>query len=223
MSDSATPSRPPLVGREPSYRCCSVGSRTRGTAMAPSSGSAASLASVRRDSRRRSAPLQWPGAHASCGAVVSRQTAHRRTGHGLRSSGRSSENEAARTSPRSSGSTAGRLAVLVPELQKSGSASPQLPSRETESDRFLLFDAVRTFLQRACCDRLLVLVIDDVHHAGRNSLLLLEFIARELTNWKALVILTCRDDENSTSVRQTFGELARIGVQSLPLTGVGVE
>ena len=103
MSDSATPSRPPLVGREPSYRCCSVGSRTRGAAMAPSSGSAARPASVRRDSRRRSAPWQRPGAHASCGAVVSRQTAHRRTGHGLRSSARSSGNGAARTSPRSSG------------------------------------------------------------------------------------------------------------------------
>ena len=119
------------------------------------------------------------------------------------------------------GSTAGRLAVLVPELQQSGPASPQRPSRE--SDRFLLFDAVRTFLQRACCDRPLVLVIDDVHHAGRNSLLLLEFIARELANWKALIVLTCRDDEISLSVRQTFGELARVGVQSLPLTGVGVE
>ena len=62
-----------------------------------------------------------------------------------------------------------------------------------------------------------------MHHAGRNSLLLLEFIARELANWKALIVLTCRDDEISLSVRQTFGELARVGVQSLPLTGVGVE
>ena len=67
------------------------------------------------------------------------------------------------------------------------------------------------------------MIIDDVHHAGRNSLLLLEFIARELASWKALVILTCRDGENSTTVRQTFGELARVGVESLPLTGVGVE
>ena len=68
--------------------------------MAPSSGSAARLVSVRRDSLRRSAPVQRPGAHASCGAAVSRETAHRRTGHGLRSSGRSSENGAARISPR---------------------------------------------------------------------------------------------------------------------------
>jgi DNA-binding CsgD family transcriptional regulator len=121
------------------------------------------------------------------------------------------------------GSGAGRLVALVPELQKSRPTPPQLPSRETASDRFLLFDTVRTFLQRAACDRLLVLIIDDVHHAGRNSLLLLELIAQELTRWKALVILTCRDDEISPSVRQTFGELARVGVQHLPLTGVGVQ
>ena len=62
-----------------------------------------------------------------------------------------------------------------------------------------------------------------MQYAGRNSLLLLEFIARELTSWNALVVLTCRDDEISPSVRQTFGELARVGVQHLPLTGVGVE
>jgi DNA-binding CsgD family transcriptional regulator/tetratricopeptide (TPR) repeat protein len=121
------------------------------------------------------------------------------------------------------GSAAGRLAILVPELRHSGPASPLLPSTETESDRFLFFDAVRTFLQRACSDHPLVLVIDDVHHAGRNSLLLLEFITRELAGWKALVILACRDDEISPRVRQTFGELARVGVQHLPLTGVGVE
>jgi predicted ATPase len=117
------------------------------------------------------------------------------------------------------GSTADRLAALVPELHQGGPASPPLPSRETASDRFLLFDAVRSFLQRACRDRLLVLIIADVHHAGRNSLLLLELIARELTGWKTLVVLTCRDDEISASVKQTFGELARVGVQHLPTTG----
>jgi DNA-binding CsgD family transcriptional regulator len=121
------------------------------------------------------------------------------------------------------GSTAGRLAVLLPELQQSGSSSPQPPPRETASDRFLLFEAVRTFLERACSDRPVVLIIDDVQHAGRNSLLLLEFIARELASWKVLIVVTCRDDDISPSVRQTLGELARVGVQTLPLTGVDVE
>ena len=182
--------------------------------MAPSSGSAASLGSVRQDSRRKSAPLQRPGTHASSRAAVSRQTAHRRYWPWAEIVRAFIRERSRKDFAAIVGSAAGRLAVLVPELQKSGPASPQLPPRETESDRFLLFDAVRTFLQRACCDRLLVLVIDDVHHAGRNSLLLLEFIAQELTSWKALVILTCRDDEISPSVRQTFGELARVGVQT---------
>jgi DNA-binding CsgD family transcriptional regulator len=121
------------------------------------------------------------------------------------------------------GSAAGRLAILVPELRPARAVSPLVPSTETGSDRFLIFEAVRTFLQRACVDRVLVVVIDDVHHAGRNSLLLLEFIARELTGWKALIVLTSRDEEVSPSVRQTFGELARVGLQDLHLTGVGVE
>jgi predicted ATPase len=116
---------------------------------------------------------------------------------------------------------ADRLTVLLPELQRS-TATPPRPNQRA-SDRLLLFDAVRTFLQQACSDRPLVLVIDDVHYAGRNSLLLLEFIAWELSRWKALVVLTCRDDEISPALKQTFGELARVGMRNLPLTGIDRE
>ena len=221
MADSATASRPPLVGREHELSLLLRGlddaRRGHGTLVwisgEPGVGKTrlaqevGALAAARdacvlwsRCIEADGAPPYWPWAEIVRAFMRER-----------------SRKEFAAIA----GSVAGRLAVFVPELQKSGPASPQLPSRE--SDRFLLFDAVRTFLQRACCDRLLVLVIDDVQYAGRNSLLLLEFIARELTNWKALVILTCRDDEISPSVRQTFGELARVGVQNLPLTGVGVE
>jgi ATP/maltotriose-dependent transcriptional regulator MalT len=119
--------------------------------------------------------------------------------------------------------TADRLAILAPELHQSGPSSPPVPSREAVTERFLLFDAVRRFLERASRDRPLVLVIDDVHQAGRNSLLLLEFIARELAACKVLLVLTCRDDEISPTVTQTFGELARVGLEHLPLTGVGLE
>jgi DNA-binding CsgD family transcriptional regulator len=223
MSDSATPSRPPLVGREPelSLLIRSLENAGRGvgtlvwisgeagvgkTRLAQEIGAEAAARGATvlwsRCIEADGAPPYWPWAEILRAFVRERSRAD---------------------FDAMVGSAVGRLAILVPELGPTRLASPQVPSTETGSDRFLIFEAVRTFLQRASCDHLLVVVIDDVHQAGRNSLLLLEFIARELTDWNALIVLTSRDDDISPGVRQTFGELARIGVQNLPLTGVGVE
>ena len=223
MSDSATPSRPALVGREPELSLLLRGLQDarhgRGTLLWISG--EAGIGKTRLAQEVGALAAAW-GACVLWSRCIEADGAppYWAWAEIVRAfiRERSRKDVAAIV-----GAAARRLAVLVPELQPNGPASRQLPSRETASDRFLLFDAVRTFLQRACADRLLVLVIDDVHHAGRNSLLLLEFIARELAGWKAVVILTCRDDEISPSVTQTLGELARVGVQHLPLTGVGVE
>jgi predicted ATPase len=223
MSDSATPSRPPLVGREHEISLLIEGLENAGrglgtlvwisgesgvgkTRLAQEIGALAGARGARvlwsRCLEVDGAPPYWPWAEILRAFIRERS----RTDFDA-----------------IVGSAADRLSILVPELRPTRPASPQFPSTETGSDRFLIFEAVRTFLQRACSDRLLVVVIDDVHHAGRNSLLLLEFIARELIDWKALIVLTSRDDEISPGVRQTFGELARVGLQDLHLTGVGVE
>ena len=51
---------------------------------------------------------------------------------------------------------------------------------DPEVARFQLFDAVTTFLRAAATDELLVVVLDDLHWADSESLLLLGFVAREL-------------------------------------------
>lgn len=222
MFDSAIPSRPPLVGREHELsvllRGLEAARRGHGTLVwisgEPGVGKTRLAQEIGSVAAARGACVLWSRCIEADGAPPYWPWAEI-----VRAFIRDRSREEFDTV---AGPTATRLAALVPELHENGPAPPSWPFSETASDRFLLFDTVRTFLQRACGDRLLVLILDDVHHAGRNSLLLLELIAQELGDWKALVILTCRDDEISPAVTQTFGELARVGVQHLPLTGVSV-
>ena len=57
---------------------------------------------------------------------------------------------------------------------------PQMDS--PEQARFRLFDSITAFLKSASLKQPLVLVLDDLHWADQPSLLLLQFVARELGN-----------------------------------------
>ncbi len=82
---------------------------------------------------------------------------------------------------------------------------------EPEQARFRLFDSITAFLKNAARRKPLVLVLDDLHWADHPSLLLLEFVARELANARVMVIGTYRDVEVSRQhpLSQTLGELTR--------------
>jgi tetratricopeptide (TPR) repeat protein len=82
----------------------------------------------------------------------------------------------------------------------------------TEQARFRLFDSVTTFLVSASLREPLVVVLDDLHRADRPSLMLLEFIATQLSDARLLVVGTYRDTELHAQhpLVQTLGELARV-------------
>ena len=90
------------------------------------------------------------------------------------------------------------LAQLLPELR---GLFPELsePSLESESARFRLFEAATSFLKRATAERAIVLVLDDLHAADEPSLLLLQFVARELADKRILIIGAYRDVDPSLS------------------------
>ena len=92
----------------------------------------------------------------------------------------------------------------LPDLQ----APPQL---EPEQARFRLFDSIVAFLKSAGTRQPLVLVLDDLHWADHPSLLLLEFVARELSGSRLLLIGTYRDVELSRRhpLAVTLGDLTR--------------
>ena len=87
-------------------------------------------------------------------------------------------------------------------------APPQL---EPEQARFRLFDSITAFLKNVGRRQPLVLVLDDLHWADHPSLLLLEFVARELSNARLLIIGTFRDVELSRQhpLSRSLGELTR--------------
>jgi tetratricopeptide (TPR) repeat protein len=71
-------------------------------------------------------------------------------------------------------------------------APPHLPSDQA---RFRFFDAAVTLIKSAAADRPLVLILEDLHEADRSSLLLLDFLARQLHGISVLVLGTYREPE----------------------------
>ena len=78
-----------------------------------------------------------------------------------------------------------------------------------EQARFRLFGSISAFLKNAAQSQPMVLVLDDLHWADSSSLLLLEFLAREMRASRLLVLGTYRDVEISGrhQLSQTLGNL----------------
>ena len=121
------------------------------------------------------------------------------------------------------GAGAAQVAQLVPDLaERLGMTAPPLvASRESEAARFYLFEAVAGFLEQAASVEPLLLVFDDLHAADDPSLLLLQFLARDLRGARLLVVGTYRDIEadRHPGVVDAVGQLVREG-QSLILRGL---
>jgi DNA-binding SARP family transcriptional activator len=91
------------------------------------------------------------------------------------------------------GPGAAELTHLLPELRRLLPGLPEPESADSEGARFRLFDATAEFLRRASQRRPLVLVLDDLHAADTPSLLLLQFVAREIGSSHLLVLGAFRD------------------------------
>ncbi|MDP9244513.1 MAG: AAA family ATPase, partial [Chloroflexota bacterium] len=110
------------------------------------------------------------------------------------------------------GEGAAALAEVVPDLRE---RLPDLGSLSVLPDekqaRFRFLDSVASFLRRAAEHQPLMLVLDDLNAADTGSLMVLEFLARELTGTHLLVVGTFRDVElgRGHPLSQTLAELTR--------------
>jgi tetratricopeptide (TPR) repeat protein len=86
--------------------------------------------------------------------------------------------------------------------------------RDARQGRFRFYDSTTAFLRRVTVSRPLLVVLDDVHAADGDSLLLLEFVARELATLRTLLVVTYRDVALTRKhpLARTLAELSRIGV-----------
>ena len=112
------------------------------------------------------------------------------------------------------GPGAADIAQVVSEVKERLPGLPVPPTLEPEQARFRLFDSITTFLKNASGQKPMVLVLDDLHWGDKPSLLLLQFLARELRGSRLLVLGTYRDVElrRQHPLSQTLGELGREGL-----------
>ena len=109
------------------------------------------------------------------------------------------------------GPGAADISEILPELSAMLEGLERPPALEPEQARFRLFFSITSFLKNISRSQPLVLVLDDLHWADESSLLLLEFIAREIAASSLIVVGTYRDMEVSGShpLAQTLGNLVR--------------
>jgi class 3 adenylate cyclase len=109
------------------------------------------------------------------------------------------------------GPGAADIAQVVSEVKERLPGLPAPPSLEPEQARFRLFDSITTFLKNASQSGPIMVVVDDMHWADKTSLLLLQFLAKELRGSRLMVLGTYRDVElrRQHPLAQTLGELNR--------------
>ena len=86
---------------------------------------------------------------------------------------------------------AGALAALVPAAAAVLGAPPA-ERGSPEAERRAAYDAVTTFLRRLSRPRPVLLVVDDLQHAGAATVELLHYLARHAGTARLLVVATVR-------------------------------
>lgn len=118
------------------------------------------------------------------------------------------------------------VAEIVPELREQLPGLGAAPApRDPKEARFLLLDSVASFLRHAAAKQVMTIILDNLHAADAGSLLMLEFLARELAGTPLLVVGTYRDVALRRGDRlvETLAELTREGTfERLPLRGLTV-
>ena len=110
------------------------------------------------------------------------------------------------------GSSASVIAEIVPDVkERLSDLQPAPVIDDVNSARFRLFDSIVSFLKSAAEAQPLLLILDDLHWADRQTLQLLEFVAAELPSSRIMILGTYRDiDLNRRHpLSLTLGELNR--------------
>jgi len=109
------------------------------------------------------------------------------------------------------GGVAPEIATMVSEVREKFGDVPTLPRLEGSAERLRLFEAVVAFLRATARRRPLVLVLDDLHWADEPTLLLLQYLARNLDRDRVLLVGTYRDMEldRTHPLSETIASLRR--------------
>jgi tetratricopeptide (TPR) repeat protein len=122
------------------------------------------------------------------------------------------------------GPNADWIAEIVPEVRERLTGIEPLGSLRSEQARFALFDAVSGFLRNVAAGDPLLLVLDDLHAADPESLALLDFMVRSLSESPVAVVVAYQETaaRARAEVQKLFGSLAVAG-RHVALTGMAEE
>ena len=103
------------------------------------------------------------------------------------------------------------ISEIVPEVRIKLPEVELPPGMDPEQARFRLFDSLTTFWKTVSSSRPTMVVLEDWHNADRSSLLLLEFMVRQIAESKLLIVCIYRDAGVSRRhpLSQTIGNLMR--------------
>jgi class 3 adenylate cyclase len=87
------------------------------------------------------------------------------------------------------------VATLVSDLRLRLIDLPPSPPLEGDAERMRLFEGVTNFLHNAAAAHPIVLLLEDLHWSDKASLLLLQYLARNLRRDRLLIVGTYRDVE----------------------------
>ena len=109
------------------------------------------------------------------------------------------------------GPGAADISEILPELSDKLEGIEKPPSLDAEGARFRLFLSITNFLKNLSQSQTLVVVLDDLHWADESSLVLLEFVTREIMASSILIVGGYRDVEigRGHPLTKTLGTLDR--------------
>jgi predicted ATPase len=115
------------------------------------------------------------------------------------------------------------LALLAPELaERPGQGAVSITGADSDAARFYLFEATATLLRQASNHRPLAIILDDLFANDAGSLLLLRYLARDISSSRMLLVATYREPEATRSPDpvETLAHLLR-NSHGLHLQGLG--
>lgn len=118
------------------------------------------------------------------------------------------------------------LVNLVPQLDRVVPGLPRVVPVDPEAERHRLLAAVRAVLVAATATAPVVLVLDDLHWAGQQTLVMLRYLARTAPVDRLLVIGTFRDtdDEVTEPLASLLADLRRVeSADRIKLAGLDVD
>ncbi len=124
------------------------------------------------------------------------------------------------------GASTGYLLAILPSLAEHLSEEEQeqlaTPSSDPARARFQLFDSISQLLRNGARTQPLVLVIDDLQWADTSTLMLLEFLAKELASSSIFVIGAYRDVDvqRDRALTAALPNLIHSGAKQITLRGL---